>query len=82
MIFAKGTVALKCTGVRALIFLNQILIEFSRIFYTYLNSNFTVFPDGRGRYYQPEIILELFDLILSVYNTEQKRKLKAKENGK
>lgn len=32
VIFAKGTVALKCTGVRALIFLNQILIEFSRIF--------------------------------------------------
>ena len=31
VIFAKGTVALKCTGVRALVFLTQILIGFSRI---------------------------------------------------
>lgn len=52
-------------------------------FNTWLVSNFTVFPDGRGRYYQPEILLELFDLILTVYNIEQKRKQKEREaNGK
>lgn len=53
--------------------------EFSRLipyFYVWLNSEFTVYPDGRGRYYQPVKLLQAFELLLKVKQTNEKKKVK------
>lgn len=39
-------------------------------FYHWLASDFMVFPDGRGRYYQPKKLLNAFDILLEIRNRE------------
>lgn len=58
---------------------NRNISRVAPFFMSWVNSGFQEYPDGRGRYYQPLVLLEAFEILLSVRNREKELIIKKSE---
>ena len=50
------------------------MIRVMPYFYQWLRSDCRDYPDGRGRYYQTSVLIDAFDVLLTVHNREEENK--------